>query len=40
MARRFFWRDAQAAHQEVERGHTRGKMLLVVDEDLAAQNGL
>ena len=40
IARRFFWKDAAAAHREVEHGHTRGKTLLVVDEDLAAQNGL
>ncbi len=40
IARRFFWKDAAAAHREVEPGHTRGKMLLVVDEDLAAQTGL
>jgi NADPH:quinone reductase len=40
IARRFFWKDAAAAHREVEQGHTRGKMLLVVDEDLAAQTGL
>jgi NADPH:quinone reductase len=33
---RYFWQDAAAAHQEVEMGHTRGKIVLVVDEDLAA----
>jgi NADPH:quinone reductase-like Zn-dependent oxidoreductase len=40
IARRFFWKDAAAAHREVEQGHTRGKTVLVVDEDLAAQTGL
>ncbi len=33
---RYFWQDASEAHTEVERGHTRGKIILVVDEDLAA----
>jgi len=33
---RYFWQDAAEAHTEVERGHTRGKIVLVVDEDLAA----
>jgi NADPH:quinone reductase len=33
---RYFWQDAAQAHEEVERGHTRGKLVLVVDEDLAA----
>ena len=33
---RYFWHDAAQAHAEVERGHTRGKIVLVVDEDLAA----
>jgi NADPH:quinone reductase-like Zn-dependent oxidoreductase len=40
ISRRYFWKDAAEAHRDVERGHTRGKTLLVVDEDLAAQNGL
>jgi NADPH:quinone reductase-like Zn-dependent oxidoreductase len=33
---RYFWRDAAQAHRVVEEGHTRGKLALVVDEDLAA----
>ena len=33
---RYFWQDAAEAHTEAERGHTRGKIVLVVDEDLAA----
>jgi NADPH:quinone reductase-like Zn-dependent oxidoreductase len=33
---RYFWQDAARAHREVERGHTQGKIALVVDEDLAA----
>jgi NADPH:quinone reductase len=40
IARRFFWTDAAAAHREVESGHTRGKLLLVIDEDRAAQSGV
>jgi NADPH:quinone reductase len=40
VARRFFWKDAADAHREIENGHTRGKLVLVVDEDLAAQTGL
>lgn len=40
IARRFYWKDAAAAHREVEGGRTRGKLVLVVDEDLAAQSGL
>lgn len=40
IAQRFYWKDAAAAHREVEKGHTRGKLLLIVDEDLAAQLGL
>ena len=35
-ARRYYWQDAAAAHREIEKGHTRGKLVLVVDEDLAA----
>ena len=33
---RYFWLNAPEAHEVVERGHTRGKIVLVVDEDLAA----
>jgi len=33
---RYFWREAAKAHQVVEGGHTTGKIVLVVDEDLAA----
>jgi len=33
---RYFWQDAAEAQRVVERGHTRGKIVLVVDEDLAA----
>jgi NADPH:quinone reductase len=40
VARRFFWTDAATAHREVENGHTRGKLLLVIDEDRAAQSGV
>lgn len=40
IARRYFWTDAAAAHRDVANGHTRGKLVLVVDEDRAAQSGL
>jgi hypothetical protein len=30
------WQDAAAAHREIEKGHVRGKLVLIVDEDLAA----
>ena len=33
---RYFFRDAAKAQTVVEGGHTRGKVVLVVDEDLAA----
>ena len=35
-ARRYFWQDAAQAHRVAEEGHTRGKLVLIVDEDLAA----
>jgi len=34
---RYFWLNAAEAHREVEKGHTRGKLALIVDEDLAAE---
>ncbi len=37
ISRRFFLADAPAAHRELEEGHTRGKLELIIDEDLAAQ---
>lgn len=37
ISRRFFLADAAEAHREIEKGHTRGKLALIVDEDLAAQ---
>jgi NADPH:quinone reductase-like Zn-dependent oxidoreductase len=33
---RYFWQDAAEAQKVIERGHTRGKLVLVVDEDLSA----
>jgi NADPH:quinone reductase-like Zn-dependent oxidoreductase len=39
IARRYYWKDAAAAHREVAQGHTRGKLVLIVDEDLAAGLG-
>jgi NADPH:quinone reductase-like Zn-dependent oxidoreductase len=40
IARRYYWHDAAAAHREVETGHTRGKLVLIVDDDLAAELGV
>ncbi len=40
IARRRYLADASAAHREAANGHTRGKQLLVVDEDVAAQEGV
>jgi NADPH:quinone reductase-like Zn-dependent oxidoreductase len=40
IARRYYWHDAAAAHHEVEQGHTRGKLVLIVDDDLAARLGV
>src|SRR4029077_12153808 len=33
ITRRYDWKDAAAAHREVEQGHTRGKTMLIVDDD-------
>jgi NADPH:quinone reductase len=40
IARRFFWNEAAAAQREADEGHVRGKLLLVVDEDVAAASGI
>ena len=37
ISRRYYWQDAAAAHREVAKGHTRGKLELIVDDDLAAR---
>jgi NADPH:quinone reductase-like Zn-dependent oxidoreductase len=34
---RYYYEDAAEAHRRVEQGHTRGKIVLIVDEDLAAE---
>jgi NADPH:quinone reductase-like Zn-dependent oxidoreductase len=34
---RFYWQNAPEAHRVAERGHTQGKLALVVDDDLAAE---
>jgi NADPH:quinone reductase-like Zn-dependent oxidoreductase len=34
---RFYWQNAAEAHRVAERGHTEGKLALVVDDDLAAE---
>ena len=40
ISRKYYWHDAAAAHREVEQGHTRGKLVLIVDDDLAARLGV
>ena len=40
VVRQYYLADAHAAHSTVEQGHTRGKLLLIADEDLAAQLGV
>ncbi|HKD87916.1 MAG TPA: NADP-dependent oxidoreductase [Streptosporangiaceae bacterium] len=40
ISHRYYWHDAAAAHREVEQGHARGKLLLIVDDDLAARLGV
>jgi len=40
VVRRYYLADAPAAHSTIEQGHARGKLLLTVDEDLAAQQGV
>ena len=40
VTRRYYVHDAAAAHREVEHGHTGGKLVLIVDEDLAAELGV
>jgi NADPH:quinone reductase-like Zn-dependent oxidoreductase len=37
ISHRYYWKDAAAAHREIEQGHTQGKLELVVDDDLAAR---
>ena len=36
----YYWKDAASAHREVAQGHTRGKVVLIVDDDLAARVGV
>jgi len=36
VSRQYSWRDAAEAHREVAKGHTRGKVGLIVDDNLAA----
>jgi NADPH:quinone reductase-like Zn-dependent oxidoreductase len=40
VARRFYWKDAEAAHRQLQAGHIPGKLALVVDDDLAAGLGI
>lgn len=40
IARRYYWQDAAQAQREVAKGHTHGRITLIVDDDLAAREGL
>lgn len=40
VARRYGWDNAAAAHRDLEDGSTRGKLVLVVDDDLATELGV
>jgi NADPH:quinone reductase-like Zn-dependent oxidoreductase len=33
---RYYWHDAARAHEAIERGHIEGKIVLIIDDDLAA----
>ena len=37
VAGRYYYEDAAKAHRQVEQGHTRGKLVLIVDDDLARE---
>jgi len=37
---RYDWEDAAEAHRQIEQGHTRGKLVLIIDDDLAAEMGV
>jgi NADPH:quinone reductase-like Zn-dependent oxidoreductase len=37
---RYSWSDVAAAHERVQDGHTRGKIVLIVDDDLASELGV
>jgi NADPH:quinone reductase-like Zn-dependent oxidoreductase len=37
---RYYYQDAARAHEVVEQGHTQGKLVLIVDDDLAAGLGV
>jgi len=37
---RYYWHDAAQAHRDIEGGHTHGKIILIVDDDLAATMGI
>ncbi len=34
---RYYWKDAASAQRKISEGHTRGKVVLIVDDDLSAE---
>ncbi len=37
VAARYYYEDAASAHRRIEAGHTQGKLVLIVDDDLALE---
>src|SRR5262249_8858336 len=37
---RYYWHNRAEAHRVISEGHTRGKLVLIVDDDLASTLGI